>query len=387
MSYHAITPFRRPLVAARMAHKRQPAQPMPAESVSKWDALRDLSAGRKAFGLTDRDLTVLNALVSFYPDIAMDDPARLVVHASNAAICERLHGMPCSTMRRHLARLVEAGVVDRQDSPNGKRYVRRSSRGEQRFGLDLSPLPRRIAEIREAAQAARAAADEIKQLKCDVSLMRRDLLCLLDLAACEGTGLPRVADYDELLRLSACEVRRKSNVDRLRTIKAAFVTAIGELRTDTCAHVAENLSNTDAQNEQHCQSSEKELSEIERGNDIKEGRSSLDVVPLDRVVSVCPEILMYCGHQIGSWRDLIRAADTVRPMMGITSSLWHEAKQTMGEEAASTTLAAMLQRFQHIRSPGAYLRKLCAKAASKKFTPVPMLMALSRNRLLGSSQL
>lgn len=382
-----MTPFRRPLAAARTTRVRQPALPMPAESVSKWDALRDLSAGKEAFGLTDRDLTVLNALLSFYPDVAMDDPARLVVHASNAAICERLHGMPCSTMRRHLARLVEAGVVDRQDSPNGKRYVRRSSRGEQRFGLDLSPLPRRIAEIREAAQAARAAAEEIKQLKGDLSLMRRDLLCLLELVASKSASLPCLTSYNDLLRLSSGEVRRKSSVGRLRAIKAAFATAIEELRSYMCPHAAENLSSTDAQNEQHYQSSNKELSEPERGKDMKEVRRKSDVVPLSQVVSVCPEILTYCGHQIGSWHDLLRAADTVRPMLGITYSVWHEAKQTMGDEAAATTLAAILQRFQHIRSPGAYLRKLCAKAAAGQFTPAPMLMALSRNPALQSSQL
>lgn len=45
----------------------------------------------------------------------------MIVFPSNKAICARLNGTPCSKMRRHLSRLVEAGLLMRRDSPNGKR--------------------------------------------------------------------------------------------------------------------------------------------------------------------------------------------------------------------------------------------------------------------------
>ncbi len=51
-------------------------------------------------------------------------------------------GMPASTLRRHLAVLVDAGLIVRRDSPNGKRYARKNRAGaiELAFGFDLSPL-------------------------------------------------------------------------------------------------------------------------------------------------------------------------------------------------------------------------------------------------------
>lgn len=50
----------------------------------------------------------------------------LVVFAWNKANCGRVNGMADPTMRRHLGRLVNLGLVLRRDSPNGKRHSRRS---------------------------------------------------------------------------------------------------------------------------------------------------------------------------------------------------------------------------------------------------------------------
>lgn len=70
-------------------------------AVSKWDALRELAAARKTYGLNDRDLSVLQALLSFLPGKDIEpQPGVTVVHPSNRAICERLNGMPGSTMCR-----------------------------------------------------------------------------------------------------------------------------------------------------------------------------------------------------------------------------------------------------------------------------------------------
>ncbi len=59
------------------------------------------------------------------------------------------HSMAPATPRRHLASLVEAGLIIRRDSPNGKRFARRGQGGEieSAFGFDLTPLIARLAEI------------------------------------------------------------------------------------------------------------------------------------------------------------------------------------------------------------------------------------------------
>ena len=126
----------------------------------KWAVLKALAAGRAAFGVTDRDLAALAALLSFHPERTLAPGegaggAGLIVFPSNAALSARAHGMAESTLRRHLAALVAAGLIRRQDSPNGKRYAARGVDGapERAFGFDLAPLAWRADEIEAAATA------------------------------------------------------------------------------------------------------------------------------------------------------------------------------------------------------------------------------------------
>lgn len=69
-----------------------------------------MGSGRQRFSLSDRDLTVLNALLSFHKGTSLSDNANLVVFPSNRALGERAHGMAESTLRRHLAVLVRSGL-------------------------------------------------------------------------------------------------------------------------------------------------------------------------------------------------------------------------------------------------------------------------------------
>ena len=166
MGYSPITPFRRTMTADDLKRQTAAQRAHPSEGVNKWDILRALAASRHAFDLSDRDLSVLQALVSFHPaTILGSDDSDLVVFPSNAAICERLNGMPCLTMRRHLARLVQAGILVRRDSPNGKRYARRYGGERVAFGFDLTPLVLRETEILAAAETARAAVEHQRRLR------------------------------------------------------------------------------------------------------------------------------------------------------------------------------------------------------------------------------
>ncbi|MAU48382.1 MAG: hypothetical protein CMP09_26930 [Yangia sp.] len=98
--------------------------------------------------------------------------------------------------------------------------------------------------------------------------------------------------------------------------------------------------------------------------------------PLRLVLGTCSEIAVFTPDPIHDWPSLIRAADKIRPMTGISDSAWHDAKSAMGAEQASATLCAMLQRFSEIRNPGGYLRHLAKKAREGTFSPTRMVMAL-----------
>jgi hypothetical protein len=84
------------------------------------------------------------------------------------------------------------------------------------------------------------------------------------------------------------------------------------------------------------------------------------------------------GEGIATWRALSEAAAVVRPILGISPSAWAEACEVMGHDNASITVAAILQRAEAIRSPGAYLRHLTQRARANQFSLGPVIMALLR---------
>lgn len=402
MDYTPVTPFRRPINAAILHYQAAAQQDLPPSGVNKWEALRELAAARIAFGLSDRDLSVLQALVSFHQaTIVGGNHSETVVHPSNKAICERLNGMPCSTMRRHLANLVQTGFVVRRDSPNGKRYARRYGDEKIAFGFDLAPLAQRFVEVCEAAEAVRAAEERYKRLRTTVSLMRRDLAGLVDY----GRSLrPDRAIWDQasdLCVLTARDLRRKLDFAELQQMESALSEALNAIRDLLEPVQSQDMSTNEVTNEQHYQNSNKDSYDFEPRLEKAQGEGSasdpatalvaegstdepvsvdnnLPRIPLGLVLAACSEYRTYAERPVRHWHDLVRVADVIRPMMGVSPSAWDEAKKYMGPEEASVVILAMLERFGDIRSPGGYLRSLSAKAALGEFSCGPMIMALMR---------
>ncbi|MCF6445860.1 plasmid replication protein RepC [Nereida sp. MMG025] len=391
MDYVPITPFGRTVDTAVLAHQKWTDTPLPPEGVNKWEVLRELTVARRAFEVSDRELAVLQALLSFHPETILGgNSADLLVFPSNAAICERLNGMACSTMRRHLAGLVRAGLLIRRDSPNGKRYVRRFGDDRQAFGFDLTPLVVRFAEICEHAEAQRAQEEQFARLRRSVSLMRRDLA---GLAAYGAETRPEAGFWADLLALSAAvarDLRRKLELADLRNMTAQLEHALDTARDVLDGVKSSNTSTKDAKNEHHHQNSNKDPNDLEPCLEQAKGNGSsseepdvpiderLPNIPIGLVLAVCAEIQTYADRPIRHWHDLVRVAETVRPMMGISPDAWQNACEAMGPEEAAVVVVAMLQRFEEIKSPGGYLRHLTQKAEQGAFSCGPMVMALMR---------
>lgn len=423
MGYMPITPFGRTVDAALLHAQIGTPEPIPAAKIppiDKWDALRALATARKSFGLSDRDITVLQALLSFLPAKQLDPQAALVIHPSNRSICERLNGMPDSTMRRHLARLVQMGILIRRDSPNGKRYVRRYQGARTAYGFDLSPLVKRYGEFQTAAETERAAQQQVKQLRECVSLMRRDLTALAQYGQTEQPELTVWDQFHDLALLSARALRRKLSLADMEQLHSQLATALEQIKPLLCppAETVDNSGKTPAQtaemnssgaeNEQHYQNSTNDSYESEQPakpqcrsetkadqTDTAPGamaQKSADPaaaspkadqrpkLPLRLITASCTEIHSYSDAALASWPDLLRAAETIRPMMGIAPPVWEDAKQAMGQAEAAVVLAAMLERFDQIRSPNGYLRHLSTKARAGQFSCAPMVMALSKTQ-------
>ncbi len=390
MEHITTTPFGQRPVTAGLIEQAMAMQATPEiPHIDKWDLLRDLCTARRTFEITDRDLAVLNALVSFHPNTALSDNDSLIVFPSNAALSERAHGMAESTLRRHLAALVRAGLIARHDSPNGKRYARRGADGEidRAFGFDLRPLLHNAAQIIQSARQARADQARLAAAREKLSLLKRDALKL----ALYGQENALPGDWESLLAtlLSIHKLmRRKLNLDDLLDLEAQTAQILGDIQS-LLVIKTEKMSGNDRESKRQYQNSNTDTLEsepcLEKGRGETDGNiaSSSEPpegvdprIPLSLVVKACPDILPYCEREPKSWRDLIVAASYVRGMMGISPSAWEEATAAMGAETAAITVVCILQRFTAIKSPGGYLRALSSKAALGAFSPGPMVMAL-----------
>lgn len=400
MEYTPISPFMRPISHAHLRVVERPEAPVPGKPVNKWELLRELSKAQAAFCVSERDLTVLQGLLSFFPDDALGGNAEMVVFPSNKAICERLNGMACSTMRRHIARLVDAGLLMRRDSPNGKRYVRKHGEERVAFGFDLSPLYCRSEEVARAAEAVREAEDRVRRLREVVSLMRRDLAALAEFGEEIQPGLGLWDQFRDKAVLTARALRRKLTLEELSAYRTDLEALLDRARNVIDGPETEEMNTNDASFERHHHNSNKESIDLEPalekggaaadapdvetdapGADVEEADTRrVPKIPLHLVIAGCPSLKTFYQGDIRHWHQLFDAACHVRPAMGISASAWEEAQRFMGPEQASIVVVAMLERFADIRSPGGYLRALTSKAAAGEFSCGPMVMALMSRR-------
>lgn len=375
---HITTPFGRRTLSLGMVAAQVAARDVEGKAAHKWKTFRAIAECKDLLGVSDRSLVVLNALLTCLPETALT-AGDLVVFPSNKALSLRAHGMPETTLRRHLAALVEAGLIVRKDSPNGKRYARKDGAGEVEtaFGFDLSPILARAEEFENLAAEVLAERRSAAMARERVTLYRRDIGKMIEAGASVAAGWQAYRDRFNVLcyrlprRVTALSVAPL--VDELHAL-AVEVTKALEGFAET-----QNLSGNDAQTGAHIENSNPNPTiDIELVAESEQAAKPEKALPLAVVLRACPDIIMYDRGSIQSWRDLVTTAGLVRGMLGISSSAWEDARSTMGDESAAVTVAGILQRAEAIKSPGGYLRGLTEKSRAGLFSPWPMMMALLR---------
>jgi replication initiation protein RepC len=398
---HVTTPFgRRPATLALVKGQLAIVAPAPGTRVEKWKVFRDVCEARERFGLQDRALAVLDALLTFYPDAQLDAENGLVVFPSNAQLSVRAHGITESTLRRQLGALVDAGLIQRRDSPNGKRYAHRSRDGEieQAYGFDLSPLLTRAAELAMLAQDVAAERMRFRRAKEALTICRRDVRKLITAAMEEGApgnwahvetiyvGIlgrhPRYPDRNQV----------ETTLDAMELLRAEVLNLL-ETRSET-----EDMHGNASLDDRHIQNSNTEsINELEPRSEPEQGVSlpeephaksvtsgkrkakheQIKAFPLGMVLRACPQIADYGpGGGIAHWRELMTAAVVVRSMLGVSPSAYEEACNAMGPENAAVAMAYILERSNFINSAGGYLRDLTKRSQRGEFSLWPMLMSL-----------
>ncbi len=423
------TPFgRRAMTLGMLAGQAIARTVLPEASVDKWQLYRWLCEARPKLGISDRALSVLNALLSFYPKTELAGNEGLVVFPSNAQLSLRTHGMAETTLRRHLAALVEAGLLTRRDSPNGKRYVRRDQQGAigEAFGFSLAPLLARAGEIETVAAQVSAERLLLQRMRERITLVRRDIAKLIETALEDGLAGDWMR-YEAEYRLLVQALPRVATPEILSPILANLEALREEIVK--CLEqqlILKNLAGNAGHTERHKQNSKPEsTSDFEPRFETKQGgngdmrtepleggqpfagasgsggnqtedatRDRADrrrraqagpesephkPYPLGLVLQACPEIIPFGpGGAISSWRDFMTAAVVVRSMLAVSPSAYEKACEVLGPENAATMIACILERSGHINSAGGYLRDLTRRAERGEFALGAMLMALVR---------
>ena len=386
-------------VASQMVARERP----PDAVAHKWSVFHALCAAKDRLGLSERSLAVLDALLSFHPETVLSGDG-LVVFPSNEQLCLRAHGMPASTLRRHLAALVEAGIVLRRDSPNGKRYARKGKNGEvaKAFGFDLSPLVARADEFEALAEELRAEERALRYARERITLARRDIAKMIATGIEEDAPTGGAVGWDDLharFRALVARIPRTGVLADFEPVAQDLVGLAAEVLNLLEKHVKDkNSGANESHNERHKQSSNSEsIIELEPAFEESGGAGPPPVAPapnpaskrtvesavsLGLVLKACPDIVDYARGEVANWRDLQAAAAVARAALGVSLNAWEAAQAAMGETAAAIVVAAILQRGAVIASAGGYLRELTRKSEAKAFSLGPMLMALvsARNR-------
>ncbi|EKD61467.1 MAG: Replication initiator RepC [uncultured bacterium] len=345
-----------------------------------WEILDALAICRTKFGLTSASITVLRALLSFLPKTQDQRSDPFLVWPSNDALAKRADGMDERTLRRHLARLSEARLIERRGSPNGKRFALRFKNAVvTAYGFTLSPLFVRKFEILETAEAMRLESDlrDIERAQILDHLHRLGTQRL-------PTGEPILsAESDREIRK---QLRRSIQANELVNIKKSLADLV-----QSCALEIELVSASNSQNDRHHQKTDKEslesvsdyqneLSVVSSNIDEARTKTGVDNLTLEDCLEAASESVAFSPEPVRTWRDLIKLGETLAPMIGIGSELMDHVRRAMGPLAASISVLCLVQRSSKISRPGAYLRALALRADAGEFSLNSLVRSAKRSR-------
>ncbi len=347
---------------------------------TSWEILDALTSCRTEFDLTSASITVLRALLSFLPktDEQRSDP--FLVWPSNEALAQRADGMDERTLRRHLARLSDAQLIERRSSPNGKRFALRMRKSiVVAYGFNLSPLFARKSQILEIAEAKRIEAAQAEIQRARILDYLHKLAAQREASGDSPVSIDRDREIRKLLRRS---IRAQNLADLAKSL--------GQLLGDNELEAAV-LSASNSQNDRHHQKTDKESLEsvaqdheaatfVDNHNQDQGLTYGNGDLTLEDCLEAASESVAFSPEPVRSWRDLIRLGETLAPMIGIGSELMDHVRRAMGPLGASISVLCLVQRTGKIARPAAYLRTLAQRADSGQFSLIALVRSARRSR-------
>ena len=347
-----------------------------------------LDGARVALGLGTPALETLKHLIGYTRPGDWKDGHSPLAWPSNFTLAE-LAGVTESAIKARLRQLRGLGLITPRDSGHGRRTGRRDDAGtiSKAYGLDLSPLRIRFAELRALADAQTAQSRLFKEGRQEIARVRRIVRQALAQAAdLRLTGAHWIALQDGIERIAglaaAARVARHSDayqatLDQLPVLEDQVGNTIDRFmfideldgsgsKLAPFIHIQTNPhSPTYVQSEQKCSLNRQEHETVEAQLPASPSNSSFKARPLD-LVQMFPTAAMYVTAERPSWTDLHRAAARLRHDLGIRAGTWVDALDKLGPDGA--TVAVMITaereaRDQIRQTPGAYFTGMIGKAS------------------------
>lgn len=358
-----------------------PSKPAAKDGAStkdpRWHLLDLARTCSQRLNLRDRDIAVLRGLLSLLP--AQARPDQLVVFASNRVMIERCDGIDERTLRRRIARLQNCGLAARRQSPNGKRYQVRDEEDGARltYGIDLAPLYQIRPRLEALAEDCRREKLRVRTLQALIrdALYKRSAFSLNSILHEAHRALRRMLDSKQLQQI-------------LSQIEESFPVETSQTTTVDYPDAAELTAST-GQNDRHIQSSNKELFESEEAESksvqkTAKYRKSSERYTNESDISVaeCLDLAQTAKAMAPTipkcWEDLIALSDQLAPAIGLKKPLVHEAERHLGRHGCALAVLGLVEAFDRIRSPEAYLSALVKRAIKESLDIVRMFRSLAK---------
>lgn len=358
------------LMSPRAATRARTGSALPDAKTTdpRWLVLSYVQQARRDLGISDREIAVLRGLLTF---LSAEDWGRsMIVFASNRVLAERCGGVEERTLRRRISRLEDAGLVLRRLSPNRKRYRVKEVDGSPAltFGIDLTPMAERLAELTERAEAVQRLERQMLTLKAKIRYR------LFDLQKANHPPCPA----EEAARLM---LRRVCDISALIEVLEALPMPNREAEEDAAAPI---LSDSDRQNVRHIQKSDKDLKEKNSAGFEAVAVSttpSQAVKPEDISLAECldavPSAVEFATRPIRSWPEAADLATGLAPALGIDPRAMAIAEHSLGRFGATLAVLGLTQAHHRIHKPSAYLTALSRRAEANGLDYVRMFRSLT----------
>jgi len=354
-------------------------------------------------GLKPVHMMLLDTLGAFTQDQDWKAGCRPIVWASNAYLIEQT-GLSLSALKRHTRRLAENGIIAFKDSPNGKRWGRRSDCGNiiEAYGFDLSPLAARVEEFEDIFTEIKIERELCNRLKRQITTSRRNIRSKIETAAEGETTGPwsRFQTlFDELLaRLPKEKVPSGflnelndnfqcllEEIDKVFLAESHITLPVDKVVTGTKESVQKpyEVDPEGFSNEPHIQDTNQLQSlrsshnnEASPKDDRSEGSNSenrdgstgrkADPIDLSLLMNACSNFSSWIYQAYGyvkNWENFPNILGMICKYVGISDDIYCKSITTMGKERAITAIALIFEKCcnDEIKSPTAYLSGMIRK--------------------------